>query len=669
MKTLLEGRFSGLLADPKRLGLGVTLAAALTYSIIFSIVSILKFSTFHASWFDLGLNNQVFWSILHGGYAGYHSTGWDQLNSFPWTRLSFLVLLPLYAAYPNPAGLLVIQSFLIGFAAIPLYLIAYRILRRATAGLLLVATYLISFEMQEVNLFDFHTSTLFPLIFFLLVLAWLTNHRVALVLVAAIGSLINPLASLTLVALLSYLFIQEYLENRPTVATRQTLYRRLLSQTRKTLASGWSLVAAFLLVLVLNLVTLYLSFHGSGAGANTSLGGLDLSLSSASANLDSKLLYFFYMLAPFGFLAVCEPLFLIVAAPYAFYIFFLASPYPIPIFGGEYPDMLIPVIVVGTILGISRLASLSSPSSPVRIGHQMNETDVLRRRFHRETVDRFALVAVALGLGFALIFSPLSPYNSSVAGGIFQGNENLPSITSDSPSAQFLRQALGLVPANAGVLTQNDIPQLSGRENVQVAGFPIRGVSYDYIVADSEIDYFSSFSQILPSITAALTNGTFGILAEGYGVYVLERGYAGRAELFAPSSYLYSGSQLDPYAPSVVVGTEIIHNASSTSTQYVWYGPYATLPPGDYSATFTLRASGNFTATETVIELDVYEAEASLAASSISGPAFEGTLGNHNFTLDFSLTNVSSALEYRGLNLAAGVTIELIGVSIVELGA
>lgn len=144
---------------------------ALAYAAYFSYYTIHAHHNLTTSSYDLGIENNLMWNLIHGGplfkttphdagpqgsHLGYHQT-----------YLSF-VLAPFYAISPRPETLLVIQSLLIGLAAIPLFLLACRRLPAWTAAALSLS-YLLYAPVHGAHLYDFHYPPFMPFfIWFLL---------------------------------------------------------------------------------------------------------------------------------------------------------------------------------------------------------------------------------------------------------------------------------------------------------------------------------------------------------------------------------------------------------------------------------------------------------------------------------------------------------------------
>jgi uncharacterized membrane protein len=140
------------------LPLGVVLLAATGYAAYFAYYTIhYHHSVLTLSW-DLGLEDNIVWNVLHGGpfmkssplagpvdssHFGYHAA------------LFAYVIAPFYALWPRAEALLVLQAVLIAAAAIPLFLFAERRLGSVSACVIALA-YLLYPGVHGANLYDFH---------------------------------------------------------------------------------------------------------------------------------------------------------------------------------------------------------------------------------------------------------------------------------------------------------------------------------------------------------------------------------------------------------------------------------------------------------------------------------------------------------------------------------
>jgi uncharacterized membrane protein len=131
-------------------------AGALGYAAYFGYYTVAWHRGVHSS-FDLGLENNLMWNLIHGGqffkssplvgpkgtHFGYHAT------------LFAFVMAPIYALAPRVETLLLLQSTLLGFAAVPLFLFARLHVRPALACFIALA-YLLYPGVHGANLYEFH---------------------------------------------------------------------------------------------------------------------------------------------------------------------------------------------------------------------------------------------------------------------------------------------------------------------------------------------------------------------------------------------------------------------------------------------------------------------------------------------------------------------------------
>lgn len=167
----------------------VVWAAALGYTAFFAVHTIETHHRLGTSAFDLALEENIIWNLLHGGppfkssplggpnaiHFGYHAT------------LFSYVLVPFYAIYQHAESLLFMQALLIGAAALPLYWFARPQIGPWPAAILALA-YVLNPAVQGTNLYDFHYPPLGP-VFLWLSLYALQARRDILATIAIILSL------------------------------------------------------------------------------------------------------------------------------------------------------------------------------------------------------------------------------------------------------------------------------------------------------------------------------------------------------------------------------------------------------------------------------------------------------------------------------------------------
>lgn len=142
----------------------------IVYTIIFSYYTTLKYNAFRAYAWDLGIFNQALWTTLHDGKLFYYTAELfvNPSGSFLGSHFSpilFLVL-PVYSLYPRPETLLVFQSLILALGALPLYYFTRETLDNRTGAIVFVLAYLIYTPLHGVNWFDFHVQAFLPVLFF-----------------------------------------------------------------------------------------------------------------------------------------------------------------------------------------------------------------------------------------------------------------------------------------------------------------------------------------------------------------------------------------------------------------------------------------------------------------------------------------------------------------------
>jgi uncharacterized membrane protein len=166
----LRARFGPRLARfghvAKRLPLAIVVCGIVAYVAYFAHYT-LAFHYSARSGYDLALENNLMWNLVHGGplfkssplvgptgsHFGYHAT------------LFAFVMAPIYALAPRAETLLVIQATLLGAAALPLFLFGRRVAGAWTACAVALA-YLMYPALHGANLYEFHYLPLGPFFLF-----------------------------------------------------------------------------------------------------------------------------------------------------------------------------------------------------------------------------------------------------------------------------------------------------------------------------------------------------------------------------------------------------------------------------------------------------------------------------------------------------------------------
>lgn len=132
------------------------------YVFYFCLISVIKFNAYDFYDFDLAAHALSMWNITHGSI-------FNSILGIPFLgnhlNLILFLLAPVYFIFQHPFTLLFIQTLLLGLGAVPIYLLAKRVLNEKWA-LVLAFAYLFYPALAYTNLFEFHPPAL--AVFFIL---------------------------------------------------------------------------------------------------------------------------------------------------------------------------------------------------------------------------------------------------------------------------------------------------------------------------------------------------------------------------------------------------------------------------------------------------------------------------------------------------------------------
>lgn len=172
-----------MLTLEKNPGLRLVIVSASTFFLITLILTLHRHFTFYSS-YDQGIFNQVFWNGIHGNFfqsslSSQLSTNVVHSNDIPevyYHRLgqhftpALLLWLPLYALFPYPATLTVLQVILVTTAGLVLYVLARQYLDSQLSGMITVSFYCANAIIGP-TLANFHDISQIPLYTFMILLA------------------------------------------------------------------------------------------------------------------------------------------------------------------------------------------------------------------------------------------------------------------------------------------------------------------------------------------------------------------------------------------------------------------------------------------------------------------------------------------------------------------
>ncbi len=147
----------------------ILLALMLLFGAMMAALSIARYRGYNTAMEDLGNMAQAIWSGTQGRPLLFtyfcHPVSRLGLHA----ELIYLLIVPLYALFPSPTTLLILQAAIFVAGAWPLYHLARRRLESEAAAMAVVLIYLLYPLAENAVLFDFHADTLaMPLFFFAL---------------------------------------------------------------------------------------------------------------------------------------------------------------------------------------------------------------------------------------------------------------------------------------------------------------------------------------------------------------------------------------------------------------------------------------------------------------------------------------------------------------------
>jgi uncharacterized membrane protein len=155
------------------------------YILVFFAHCYLRFMAFGYYDWDLAVYDQIIWNLSHGeffcsllgvNFLGHHA----HFLAFP--------IAVIYKIFPHPLTLLFLQTVALGVAAVPLFLLARKILNCRWA-LLVSAVYLLYYGVGYANIYEFHFTSFAPLILFSMFYFFFTGRYVYFLIFAALALL------------------------------------------------------------------------------------------------------------------------------------------------------------------------------------------------------------------------------------------------------------------------------------------------------------------------------------------------------------------------------------------------------------------------------------------------------------------------------------------------
>jgi uncharacterized membrane protein len=155
------------------------------YILVFFAHCYLRFMAFGYYDWDLAHYDQIIWNLSHGeffcsllgvNFLGHHA----HFLAFP--------IAVIYKLVPHPLTLLFLQTVALGIAAVPLFLLARKVLNSRWALLVSVA-YLLYYGVGYANIYEFHFTSFAPLILFSMFYFFFTGRHACFLIFSALALL------------------------------------------------------------------------------------------------------------------------------------------------------------------------------------------------------------------------------------------------------------------------------------------------------------------------------------------------------------------------------------------------------------------------------------------------------------------------------------------------
>lgn len=502
------------------------------YTLIFSYFTILKYNSFHAYAWDLGIFNQSFWTTLHNGKLFFSTV--EQFivpsGSFFGSHFSpilFLVL-PVYSIDPSPGTLLVFQSFILALGAVPLYFFAKRSLNNKVIGVAFSLLYLLYAPLQGVNWFDFHVQAFLPLFFFCVVYFLTEEKWIHYFVFIFLSLMVAESVSIIVVFLGLYCFWRFRKQLVEAIKWRKLFDKRLLIPVLTiTIALVWMFFAGWIKQSFFPFNPVYTQLykavdHWSVLGVKDDPTKLPLyiitapgkALDALSYDYPLKLLYILLLFGPLLFLSFRSS---ITAVSFAWFIPAFFSNYsPYYTIGNQYAAYVIAFIFLGAVEAIKKD----------------------KKSFSLPTLSSYTKQLLAISILFIVVVSPISPVMANIEHDFPHFADYYPpTITSHD---ELLQTIANLVPNDASILTINNIfPHFSSRADAYVYPLPWMIQEYNCTELQNYIDglFMKSDYVMTDNATDPYTTGLilseihsfeeYGLYAYGDGIYLFEKNYTG----------------------------------------------------------------------------------------------------------------------------------------------
>lgn len=668
-------------------GLRTITKLALIYSIALSLFTCLRHEMFMTRAYDLGIFMQALWTTLFEGKFFYETPdiGISTSGSFFGVHFSLMMflLLGLYWVFPHAYTLLILQSFLLGFAAVPLYKLAKRVLGEDNLALAFSAIYFVYPPILAANLFDFHLEAFFPIVFFYAFYYLEKEEFTRFYLMLFFALMILDFASVIFV--ISTAFYASYIKYYKKILRREFDDRVFLRHF--ILCNIMIIMAVVYFQVCIAIIEKFgtrpfsktLNWPDLGTNIHEILIGIFNPykvMRALSYDFTAKLLWLIMLLLPLLFAPIFDPLSLIPGLPWIL-VAFLSRYGPYYQLGWQYGAIYTPFIFYAGLRGFNNLLSDRIFNFLERVlGSRIHFIKRLLRVYKVLNRRRIATIAGSLSIITIILGLTLRP----LAVNIFVGSAYADPLPIPNEHTAYLHRILSYIPPNASVLAQNNIfPHVAHRINAYVWIPPNMTDFVDYAIGDVQ---HPEFYMVIPNnnftyddiFYALITSGNYRVYAAADGIILLKKGYQSDPVLFIPIHEIFDYRRLKYYSTSVkrvegAISSRVLVFQNKPKGSLLWYGPYIGLPPGDYLLTVRIKIalSDKIDLTRPVLKIKIYGYD-ERKTISIGFIYFADVMNRDwvNVTFFFKVIR-PDVFEFKGISLLSNATIYLDFISLEQL--
>lgn len=571
------------------------------YIILWYYIDLFRLYALHEHVYDLGV-------AIEEGYLVFHTHFTFNLFIYDLLIYGGRIFLSPMSLVMNLRIFLLFQTVFLALPALLFYYFAlYHGLNKKNSLIFSIA-YLLYPGLGGLNWFEWHYQVFFIFFFMLGVLLFIKSHYV-------VGTLVFTVAGLLKFPYLIFVFLYML------ILLFEELYKKPLILDKKKIF----FISVNIILPVLLLIYSYLLLQSGIYNINSYFHAGQISYTQVFTNTTSKTFTVLIIFASFSFLIFLSPKYILLFIPF-FAISFLLYQWEIfpEIFFTQYDTTIILFGFIGSIDGYKNLKKKLN-SVDIKKKRNLNsikyKIKVKLNKLLRK--DAYLYIFVIVILIMSLFYSPYGPFNDN-------GNVNSIYKYDNENSTQYndLMKVVSLIPTNVPaneILVQNNLPEIFPRIDTygltpyNPLSAPLEldfnyyffynyteimpdgkfmNVTPDYILADINSLSFTSIDGPYPHnislsmyVHHFLENKSYGILAEADGILLLERNYTGDVKYFVPIPTMSYYSQNWQFYYGDKDSFSQIYN--STVMQGVSSGPFITLPPGYYSATFNIFTNDN----------------------------------------------------------------------------